>query len=252
MSKLTVIEMVQNILSAMNSDEVSSINDTVESYQVAEIVRSTYNELIARKNWPHTRKLIQLEASGDNDKPTHMGAPEVVKEIVEVNYNKKKITDTREKWEPVKYLYPDEFLRMTNGYNTDSADTEEITDYSGVKFLIKTDKAPQYYTSFDDENFVFDSYDSDIDTTLQATKTQVVAYVFPTFTFSDDFTPDLPIEMFPAFLAECKSVCFAQIKQTPDAKSEQQSRRGMNWLSNKSWQIAGGWRFPDYGRSSKK
>jgi hypothetical protein len=252
MSKLTLLQITQDILSDMNSDDVSSITDTIESLQVVQIIESTYNELIARKNWPHTRKLIQLEASGSSTKPTHMKAPEVVKEIVEVNYNKKKSTDTREKWSSVKYLYPDEFLRMTNGYNTDNTNTDEITDYSGVKFLIKTDKAPDYYTSFDDEYFVFDSYDSDVDSTLQATKTQVVAFTFPTFTVEDDFIPDLPIEMFPAFLAECKSVCFARIKQTPDAKAEQQSRRSMNWLSNKSWQVNGGWRFPDWGRKGKK
>lgn len=252
MSKLTLLDIVSDILSDMNSDEASSITDTVESLQVAKIVESTYRDLMARKNWPHLQKLIQLTASGTTDRPTHMAVPELIKEVVTVSYNKKKSTDTRQKWEEVKYMTPDDFLRYTNGFNTDNDNTDEITDTTGVKFLIKNDKAPTYYTSFDDDNIVFDSYDGDVDSTLQASKTQVLAYMFPSFTLSDSFIPDLPVEMFPAFLAECKSVCFARIKQAPDAKSEQQSVKGMSWLSNRAWQVAGGWQFPDYGRKSKK
>lgn len=252
MSKLTLMDIVSDILSDMNSDEASSITDTVESLQVAKIVESTYRDLMARKNWPHLKKLIQFSASGTTDRPTHMAVPELIKEVVKVSYNKKKVTDTRQKWEEVKWMEPDDFLRYTNGFNTDNSNTDEITDTTGVKFLIKNDKAPAYYTSFDDDNIVFDSYDSDVDSTLQASKTQVLAYMFPEFTLSDSFIPDMPVEMFPAFLAECKSVCFARIKQAPDAKSEQQSVKGMSWLSNKAWQVAGGWQFPNYGRQSKK
>ena len=40
--KFTLLEMVQEILSDMDSDEVDSIEDTVEAEQVATIVRSTY------------------------------------------------------------------------------------------------------------------------------------------------------------------------------------------------------------------
>lgn len=42
MAKRTLLDIVQEILNDMDSDEVTSINDTIESLQVANIVRSCY------------------------------------------------------------------------------------------------------------------------------------------------------------------------------------------------------------------
>tara|TARA_R110000787_G_scaffold193899_2_gene305431 strand:+ start:13417 stop:14175 length:759 start_codon:yes stop_codon:yes gene_type:complete len=252
MSKLSILDMTQDIASDMNSDEISSITDTIESLQIAQIIKSTYEEMMSRKNWPHLQKLIALDASGTTARPTHMAVPETIKEVVSVSYNKRKLTQTAPRWQEVEYKYPDEFLRITNSRNTDISNTVEITDISGVTLIIKNDSAPTYFTSFDDENIVFDSYDNTVDSTVQASKSQVLAYITPVFTLSDTFVPDLPIEMFSTLLAEAKSTCFTRIKQAADGKAEQQARRGMSWASRKAWQVAGGWRFPDYGRNSKK
>lgn len=250
--KKSILDMTQDILSDMNADEVNNINATFESMQVAQIIKSVYEEMMGRKNWPHLQKLLKLDSSLSVDRPTHMKVKEEIKEVVCVSYDKHKTTQTAPRWQEVEYLYPDEFLVKTNNRNTDNTNTIEIEDVSGVKLLIKTDKAPTYFTSFDDENIIFDSYDSEIETTLQSSKTQVLAYVNPVFSLTDTFVPDLPSELFPALLAEAKSVCFARIKQAPDEKAEQQSRRSMGWASRKAWQIEGGWRFPNYGRRGKK
>ena len=252
MAKKSILDMTQDILSDMNSDEVSSITDTLESLQVAQIIKSTYEDMMSNKNWDHLRKLTQLNASGTTSRPTHMKVEENIKEVVSLSYNKQNSTQTSPRWQEVEYMLPDDFLRYTNSRNSDNSDTDEIADVSGVELLIKNDKAPQYYTSFDDEYIVFDSYDSAVDSTLQANKTQVVAYVMPTFTLSDTFVPDLPAEMFSVLLAEAKSTCFARIKQMPDGKAEQQSRKGRSWASQRAFQVAGGWNFPSYGRTSQK
>lgn len=252
MSKLSILDITQDILSDMNSDDVNTITATVESMQVAQIIKSTYEEMMSRKNWPHLQKLLQLTSSGTTARPTHASVPEAIKEVVSVSYNKQTSTQTAPRWKEVEYLYPDDFLRYTNGRNTDLTNTTQIEDVSGVNLIIKTDKAPTYYTSFDDENIVFDSYDSAVDSTIQTSKCQVLAYVMPSVTLSDAFILDLPSEMFSMLLAEAKSVCFARIKQAPDAKAEQQARRSMNWISDRAWQVKGGWNFPDYGRTGKK
>ena len=252
MAKQTVLEMTQDILSDMNSDEVNSINDTPDALQVAQILKSTYFDLIGNKNWPHLRSLITLEASGDSTKPTHMKVPELVKEFVWINYNKRDVDDNRDKYEEVKFLHPDEFLLLTNGYDNSQTEVDTITDFSGVKFNIKNDEPPTFWTTFDDEYLVFNSYDNEVDTTLQSSKTQALAFTEPTWTTSDGFIPDLPSEAFPALLAEAKSACFLRLKQMPDQKSEQQSQRQRSWLSRKAWKTAGGIRFPDYGRRGLK
>lgn len=254
MAKKTVLELVQDILSDMNDDEVSSITDTLEALQVAQIVKSTYEELIAGKNWPHLRTLMQLTASGDSTKPTHMSFDDDVKEIGKdgIHYDTQRLNDTRPKYERMIYLFPDEFLLHLNGRNSDNTNVDIITDDSGVELLIRTDTPPEFWTSFDDETLVFDGYDSEVDTTLQKSKTQAIVFRLPVFTLLDAFVPDLPEEAFPALLAESKSACFARLKGEPDAKSEQQSVRQRNWLSRKAWNAAGGIRLPNYGRTGKK
>lgn len=245
---MTLLEIAQDIASDMNTDEFNSITDTLESLQIARIVESTYFEMMANKNWPHLKQLTTLNASGDSAKPTHMNMPESMKELHLVQYNKIKSGETRTRWEEVVYITPDAFLRKVSELNSDNSDVQEVTDHSGVKLLIKNNRAPQYYTSFNDEWLVFDSFDNTVDTTLQSSKTQCMVTLSPTFTVQDSFIPDLPVEAFPGLLAEAKSVSFARIKQSPDAKSEQQAKRQRSWLSRKSFQAGQGMQFPDYGR----
>jgi len=51
MPKLTVLDMVQDVLSDMDSDEVSSIDDTVEAMQVAQIIKTAFYEVINDGDW---------------------------------------------------------------------------------------------------------------------------------------------------------------------------------------------------------
>lgn len=252
MAKLTLLEMVQDILSDMNSDDVNTISETPDAEQVAKIVKSTFFELIGNKNWPHLRELVTLESIADSTKPTHLKLPELIKELEFVNYDTHKVGETRIKFNHIGFLHPDEFLVLTNDYNTDADDVITITDFSGVRFNIKTDVAPCFWTSFDDEHVVFNAHDSDVDTTIQASKTQASGYREPAWNAVDTFIPDLPSEAFPALLAEAKSASFLRLKQMPDQKAEQQSTRQRNWLSRKAWRVSGGIRFPDYGRQTKK
>ena len=249
MAKMTVLEMTQDILSDMNSDEVNSISDSLESMQVARIIESTFFEMMANKNWPHLKQLNTLNASGDSSKPTHMKMPDNIKELNIVQYNKIKDGETRLRWEDVTFITPDAFLRKMSDLNSDNSVVETVTDHSGVQLLIKNNRAPEYYTSFSDDWLVFDSYDNTVDTTLQASKTRCTMVMSPTFTLEDSYTPDLPIEAFPALLAEAKSTCFSRIKQMPDGKSEQQAKRQRSWLSRKSYQAGSAMEFPNYGRN---
>ncbi len=139
-------------------------------------------------------------------------------------------------------------MRLTSGFDSDNSTVDEVTDNSGAKLLIKNNKQPEYYTSFDDQWVVFDSYDSAVDSTLQTSKTRCWITLAPSFTLTDTFVPDIPTEAFPALLAEAKSTCFTRLKQMPEGKSEQQSRRQRTWLSRKSFSAGSTMAFPEYGR----
>ena len=251
MAKQNLLEIVQDILSDMDSDVINSIDDTDEAGQVAAIVKSTYEAMISNRNWPHTARIINLTASTDNLFPTYMTIEDDVKQFISIFYDKRRVDETRMRYQELKYKEPDDFLRLTNSRDSTASTVDVINDPSGVKLLIQNDRAPTYYTSFDDNTLIFDSYDSTVDTTLQASKTQARAYVIPAFEISNEFVPDLPMEAFSALIEEAKSKAQFKLKQMQDIKSEQEASRQQRWLSRKAWRVHGGIRYPDYGRKRR-
>lgn len=84
--KLTLLEMTQNILSAMSSDEVNSIGDTAESLQVANIIQTVYYNIAARANLPEHNGLVQLVGVNDPLRPVLMTVPSNVTRINWIQY----------------------------------------------------------------------------------------------------------------------------------------------------------------------
>ena len=249
--KMTLLDIVQSILSNMDSFEVNSINETPESLQIATIVRDTYYETIASRNWANKKQLFQFNSSLTPDKPTHFKIPEDVKEVTWIRYNCRDVEDTRLQYREIKYLYPDEFLDIL--YARDSTDTTKyqvVTENDGVQLIIQTDKAPQYWTSFDDQYIIMDSFNSEVDSTLQNAKLSVYGVRNTKWEMTDTFVPDLPVEAFPLLLAEAESYAFVVLKGVSNQKAEQRAQRQNVWLSRKNWTAHGGVRYPDYGRKS--
>lgn len=248
--KKTLFEIVDDILNDLDADKVNSITDTVESEQVAQIVQTSYYEMLGNRNWPHTRKLVQFEALGDLTKPNYLKAPEAMKELVFFKYDVRKDGETVPNLETMEYKEPEAFLHMVARRSGDNL--SQVIDFSGSTLLIFNDKAPQYWTSFDDEYVVVDSYDAAVDDTLKQSKTQCLAYISPPWVHVDTFVPDLPIEAFPALIEEAKSTAFLALKQVGNQKAEQKSSRQQKWLSRKAWALEGGIKYENYGRKSRK
>jgi hypothetical protein len=60
--KKTLLEIVQDILSDMDSEEVNSISDSNEARQVARIVQTTFYNLIATREIPELSLIHILRA----------------------------------------------------------------------------------------------------------------------------------------------------------------------------------------------
>lgn len=248
MAKMTLLEIVQDILSDMDGDEVNSINDSVEALQVAQIIKSTYYTIIDGKDFPWLKELFQLNTSGSATRPTYMKLPTDIIDLDWIKYNVRKATDTKNMYTKMVYKTPEEFLDITDRRDTSSSNIMVQSDTSGVKINIFTDRAPQYFTSFDDEVLVFDAYDSVLENSLQNSKTQCFGKRSVAFTLSDSFTPDLPVQMFSYLLNEAKSVCFATLKQVANVKAEQASISQKRRMSQEAWKIKNGISYPNYGR----
>jgi hypothetical protein len=206
--KMSLLEMTQSILSAMDSDDVNSIDETVESLQVATNIKEAYFELIAQRDWPFLKTLSSLEGLADTSNPTKMRMPEGCNKILWVRYNKK----------GVEYMAPSAFKEMIDNRDVDS-DTVDANGY-------RTDVDPTYWTTYDDDYVIFDSYDSAVDSTLQESKSTTYAIVIPAWTHEDSFIPVLPAKMFPTLLADAKGTSFLNQKQQANPKEEAKARRG--------------------------
>lgn len=251
--KKTLLTIVQDILNDMGSDEVNSIDDTVESQQVASIVRQCYQEVISNRNWPHLKRISTFDSSLDPNKPTHLAIPEDVKEIKEFRYDCQRKSDNGKIiYKTMKYLYPDEFLYYTGNRNSLNENVETVELHQGIKFLVFNNYPPTYWTAFDDEHVVCDSYQADMETTLMASKSIITAVYEPTWRHVDDYVPDLPTEAFAMLTEEAKSTAFLALKEMMNQKAEAKAQRQQKWLSRKAWTAHGGVRYANFGRRSGK
>ena len=244
--KWTLLEIVQEILNDIDGDEVNSIDDTVEATQVAQIVKSTYFAMMSNRNWPHLRKAIHLTATTNLAQPTHLYVKDEIKELIFINYNCR--NSTRDIWRKMEWREPDEFLQITNSYNESDDNVDKISDESSIDVYIKNDRHPTIFTSFDDRTLIFNSYDSSLESNLESTHVQAMAYVMPEWEAIDSHIPDLPDEAFMAVIEEAKSRASLKLRQVADQKAEQEAGRQQKWLSRKARRVSNTLTYPDYGR----
>jgi len=253
MPKMTLLEMTVDILNDMDSDSVSSISDTLESTQVAQIVKTTYFDILSEYGIPGTGALFELSAFGDTTNPTKLQVPDTITEFYWIKYNKVIDVSDPPNYEDCTYLNPEDFLTRTNQRDSDDSTVDLIT-VNGADILIRNDTPPTYWTTFDDAIIIMDSYESDVESSLQASKTQSYGLQEPTWGGTDGYIPTLPSNLFPLFLSEAKAQCFAKLKQEINPKEEQRARR--NRIRAQSIKRRGTQTRAissiDYGRSSRK
>lgn len=324
--------MTQSILSSLDSDQVNSISDTVESLQVASLIKNKYYDILNRGNLPEQRNLLQLTASGDSTQPTLMYVPEGVLDIDWIKYfdsnpnNSQEVSQfgsyshgvntdivsttnwtttsstsnsistgahtftvsaslpittnqgvicqsgtnsmfgtvtsyssttlvvnitsiigsgTHTDWvitnsdsgsvpgyKYVTLLGIDQFLDMINRFNPSEDNVRSFTFQEGglnFTFYYKNDIQPSYCTVIENRYVIFDSYDSNYDSTLQSSKTLFYGLKVTPFTMVDSFVPDLDDDKFALLINEAKSLAFYELKQMPHPKADQEIRR--QWSS---------------------
>lgn len=214
--------MTQSILSALDSDPVDSIDETVEAIQVADLVKEAYFDIVSQRDWPFLFQLSQLTGLSDVNNPTKMLLPATVNKVKWIKYNKKEI----------EYIPPDEFKALIDNR---VAEAGKI-DSNG--YVINAD--PLYWTSYDDTYITFDGYLSTTESTLQGSKTSIYCVSAPSWTHVDSFTPNLPDKFFPTLLAEAKSQAFVNLKQQNNAREERKAQRGRVIMRNEAWRNENG------------
>lgn len=252
MSSRSVLDYVQIIMDDMTSDSVNSITDTLESQRVASILRRTYFDLAAEFNLPTSEELFVLTALGDPTKPTHMDVPTNVQHLHWIRYDMKtSAADTQLRYSDVDYMDPDEFFKMVSSRNSTASNMLVVEDPTNIKLIIRTDHNPTYWTSFDGDTVVFDSYNSAISASLEASKIVAHGRVTKSWTHDDTFIPDIPDHMEATFLAIAEERAFAWIKQQENRVTADNARRyRISGRSDKNRLGINQARYPDFGKKT--
>lgn len=257
MTKFTLLDMTQEILSAMSSDEVNSISDSTESLQVAAIIKRKYYDIISRGDLPEHNQVFQLTPAADPTQPTMMFIPDGVGRVEWIKYydtnpdsSSGVYDDKRDEigfnftdsdsdgstngpgYKYVTMLPVTQFLDMINNFNLSDSNVEQFTfsdtsnNFPGdFTFTYRNDIQPKYCCILSNFYVIFDAYDNTQDTTLQGSKTMCFGQVVPVFQTIDTFTPDLDSQQFPLLINEAKALAFYELKQQPHAMAAQEVRR---------------------------
>jgi hypothetical protein len=146
-------------------------------------------------------------------------------------------------------MAPKDFTDMVNLRNPEEDNV--VTMLYGpddISLRIYNDRAPKYWTTYDDEYVIFDSWDSDEETTIVANKTQVFVTKEKSFDLSDDAVIDLPSNLVQYLLAMAEAKYKAD-NQIIDPKVEQAERRQrLRSMRNKWRQGRMKYEGPDFGK----
>ena len=241
--------MVQNILSDMDSEEVNSISDSNEAEQISKVIENTYFNLISTRFIPEHAQVIKLTSFSSTARPTHFSFPTRVKNIEFLDYNISEAVGGVD-YKRLIYLEPDDFFSLSDSRNSLSDNIKQVEDVQADStLLIRNDVMPSYYTSFDDENVVLDSYKSTVEATLASAKTRSYGVKIPTFSSATDtFVPDIDDVMFPFLLSESKSTAMSLFKAGTDFKTEQAARKQKVSVQNDLHKLNVGRPKNNYGR----
>lgn len=224
-----LLSIVQYILSALDSDEVSDINDTVESRQIVVMAEQLFYDIAVDLNLNEHKGMIEINASLLPSTPCTMTIPSKVSDVEWIKYDNQVFGDTTPVFEPVQFMEFHEFLNMTQAMRNEDpllvGSQPIVMNGETTQFMYRKDRAPQWFTTLDGTQLIFDSIDLGVDTTLQKSKTLVYGTKYPDFILSNTFVPDFDPAQFPFFLNKLKVRAFAELKQTTNTEAKEQARR---------------------------
>lgn len=224
MAKRTILQLVAQLGEGIESDEIESLNETVEASDIASILEQTYKEILNRRTWEFmTGKVRQL----DNRLPasTELNTlliPADVKKITCLRY-KDEVSD---KFGDLLYLTACDFVEMVQSRTVTDAAITSILNEDGVELLTFTDRKPEHWTSFDEATITFDAYDVALGTGNIGVDSVIIADVMPVTDFTDPTAVlNIPERMETLVFNEALSTCNYRLRQTADPRTDRIARR---------------------------
>lgn len=201
----TLLDMVNACLIDINRPTVETVGGSVDAMKVEQIYKQIYLSLIARKLWPFRKEVISLDSISDVNRPVVMSIPDNVERIEEVLYG-------YDRHVPITYVEPEQFLAS---HQADGTNKIEVTVSSKGRVFVSNDAAPTCWTSFDDKEIVFNSYDSSKEDTLNSSNCMAIGFVVPSWPTDGDGRVDIPIRHYAMYDAIARAACHEKIRKEP-------------------------------------
>jgi hypothetical protein len=181
--KPTLLVLVQDMLAALEAENVAAVTDTDEAGMCVNIANRCYEDISLHRRWKHQKGITRLITSSNFNERT-LASGTVAFDPYNLYYDGQRIY----------YVSPEEFLARTVA--RDSTDST-ITVINNINVI--NNAAPTFFTSDNDLLIRFDAT-PDIVSGIDITKTRCITYTVPTarvssgsatFTFPDIFFPAL-------------------------------------------------------------
>ncbi len=225
MAKENLLQIVQDILSDADSDAVNSISATVESEQCARVVRTIFNQIQDGTDISYKEGIVELDATSPAT-PNIMLRPAGFYDIEWVRYNIKVETSDPNKYENIRYQEANEFIDWTSSRSSDDPTIESVTLESGYEMLVRNDAQPTFWTWLEGpDHLIFDAYDRNLDSNLQASKSLAYGKTKPTLALTDLSVPDLPEHLFNQLKFQARALYFDLYKDGATREIDKLSRR---------------------------
>lgn len=249
--KLTLLRVVQDTSRYLQGFDVEDIFETDESTDIAYIAERMYYHLVQRfNNIKWTGGVGTLEGLGDTSRPTYMRIPENINRIqnTQIQYNVATSDEAATvRYANIQYLDPYEFLNLMAMRTDALTGAQVIEDASGFKYVALNNKAPEYCTSFDQEYLVFDSYDSEEDTTLQQSKSLIHFTDEEVFLLQNDFEIPIPSNLSSLYQDMVVAEASTQLRQEPAQEVQRRARAALIRMQQKNT-VGNQGRKVSYGR----
>lgn len=225
MTKKTVLQLVQKLGEAIGSDEIDALNETTEVVEITSILQQVYEEVLDRKRWEFLKDRVrQLDARAGGS--TQLNTLVIPSDVTRISYLKYRSDNEVEDYTQLTYVSAREFVDKVQRRNPADADITTIVNDDGVNLFIVTNKAPTFWTSFDEETISFDGYDATRGTGNLIADSVIIADIVPVVDFTDPAaTLPIPQRMETLIFNEAISTCAIRLRQTVDPKAEKIATR---------------------------
>ncbi|MEE8208003.1 MAG: hypothetical protein V3T88_03485 [Nitrosomonadaceae bacterium] len=250
MAKRTILKLVQELGASIGSDEIDTLNETIEATEIATILEQTVDEIISRKRWEFLKDRVrQLDARTGGS--LQLNTLNIPSDVTRVNCVKYRSDNDVETYHLLTYKQPCDFLELVQARDPADADTIKQVNEDGVSLFIMTNIAPQFYTSFDEEIITFDAYDDTRGTGNLIADSVIIADIVPVTDYTDPAAVlNIPERMESLVFNEALSTCNYRLRQTRDPKADRVALRQHRALREQEHVTNRDFKERSYGRST--